>query len=120
MAIRAAANHNNAAGLQSLNPQPEYSGRLFAQTTATPNGIYRDGEYVILSYPIIEAADFVAVLARLDLTAAESAEITISLPGDDLTTFANYNATAQRTRRERTDGRCWRNVDFLIRKLEAL
>lgn len=120
MSISAAPNHNNAAGLQALNPQPEYSGRQFAQTNATPNGIFREGEYVVLSYPIIEATDFVTVLTRLGLTSAESAEITIRLPGDDLTTFANYNATAQRTRRERPDGTCWRSVQFIIRKLEVL
>lgn len=120
MAITAAPNHDNAAGLLPLDPQPEYSGRQFAQTNATPNGIFRDGEYIVLSYPILEPADFVAVLARLGLTSAESAEITISLPGDDLVTFANYNATAQRVRRERPDGTCWRGVQFIIRKLEAL
>lgn len=120
MAISSAPNHDNAAGLAALDPQPEYSGRQFAQTNATPNGIYRDGEYVVLSYPILEAAEFVAVLAALNLTSAESADITIRLPGDDLTVFTNYNATAQRTRRERPDGTCWRGAQFIIRNLEAL
>ena len=120
MSIQSAPNHNNAAGMQALNPQPTYSGRKFAKTNHSPQGTTRDGEYVILAYPILDASEFTALLALLGLTSAESANITIRLPLDNLTSFANYNANVERGRGDFIDGDCYRGVEFIIRYIEAI
>ena len=120
MSIQTAVGHDNAAGLQALDPQPVYSGRKFAKTVNSPEGTYRDGEYVVFTYPIVSPAQFTTLLARMGLTSAESRNITVRLPLDDLTTFANYNAQVERGRKEQPDGDCYRNVEFVVRFIEAI
>ena len=121
MTIQVAQNHNNAGALADLTHAPHtFSGILYAETVATPQGILRNGPYCILSYNVLEDDEFAAQNTQFGLASAEFADITLRIPGDAITSETNYNGQVIRPRDAQPDGTCYYGIRYMVRFLEAI
>jgi hypothetical protein len=122
---QAAPNHNNASGLQTLDPQPRNNSDIqypeffdAADSSTIPAG----AQFVELTFSA-KYSKLSALLARFGLSLTVfSAECTVRLHKDD-DTWANFNGTASwRTGKTRgpAGGRYWRGFTIIVRKLEAI
>jgi len=121
-----APGHNNAEGLVALDPQPMSPGLLYPLRIYAASGeVYDHGSaYTIWRYNFLTPAQYAALLSALGLASAVTAPITATTITDAArTTWANYNARIVRpahgTQAQFRRG-FWRDVEFVLRELEAL
>jgi len=117
--------HNNEAGLATVSPQPVSPGILFPRrffsVDRTP---YNDGSpFTRWIYSMIPPETYAALLSTFGLTTALYNDVTVSVVGDDRTTFANYNGRIIKPEPDK-DVRYrkgfYRDVMFLIVELVAI
>jgi len=123
--FQVAVGHNNAGGLVTLDPSPDTDGLQYPRAIDTPDGMgYFDGKpFMLLRFPsIMTASDWVTTLARFGLSsqATRSANVTLRAPGENKSTYANWNGIAKRSQRTPWEY-CWyRTPEILVTRLEAL
>ena len=125
-AYKLAQGHDNADGLLIVLPQPASPGLLYPERRYAADGSAHDfgTAYTIWQYNILSATQYAGLLTAFGLASAVSAPVTICiLPDAGRTTWTNYNARIVRPAhgaQMRYRRGFWRDVEFVLRELEAL
>lgn len=122
MPYQVALNHNNAAGLQNLNPQPASPRgiQIPQRVNASSGDAYHDGEmFIDLVYTLNEGRAALETQLGISITTASRA-VTMRLP-DNNYQWANYNCFVEYPQGgNRFNSQAWNEVVYRVRIKEAL
>lgn len=120
---RVADTHNNAGGLETINPQPQRGTAMDSaqiMTNGSGGAVGIGYTRMTLAWNSLERDQYNSILTAFGLSlSVRSNEVTVRLRQND-NTFANFNATALLLEQPRPGLAFWSNLTILINRIEPI